>query len=157
MGSLGFLGRTEGLLPGVEHEPGRESITQRVRQMAESAGILRSNGGTGFDLNSYHSTVRGLDHHVDLDLVFGAVMVQSSSLLRPGQLSGQLHGDEVLHQGARRRTTGIPSIHSSWPMRCPAMPVSTNPSFGVPIALRVWPEDQAGIVLMRKTEVSSSR
>ncbi len=96
------------------------------------------------------------DHRIDLELVLGAVVVQLALFFRPGQLPGKLDGYQVLHHWPGRASRfakpgGILADEMARDFRV------HEASLGVPTARWVCPEDHAGMVLMRKTDDSSSR
>jgi hypothetical protein len=60
----------EGFLPGIQHKPCGEIIAQALPGDA----VLLALGGGGLDLNAGYLVLAALQHGVDLDVVFGAVM-----------------------------------------------------------------------------------
>src|SRR5882757_498243 len=68
-----------------------------VGQITQACEVFGAHRRAGFDLYSDHPAVRRLDDGVNFLLVFGAVVIQSSALLGPGELAGEFHDYEVLH------------------------------------------------------------
>jgi hypothetical protein len=64
----------EGFLPGIQHNPCDEIIAQTLCQVMQTSEVLLALGGGGLDRNAGYLALVALQHGVDLDVVFGAVM-----------------------------------------------------------------------------------
>ena len=64
----------EGFLPGIQHNRCDEIIAQALCQVMQTSEVLLALGGGGLDLNAGYLALAALQHGVDLDVVFGAVM-----------------------------------------------------------------------------------
>ncbi len=64
----------EGFLPGIQHKSCDEIIAQALCQVMQTSEVLLARGGGGLDLNAGYLALAALQHGVDLDVVFGAVM-----------------------------------------------------------------------------------
>lgn len=91
-------------------------------------GILLALGGGGLDLNAGCLALAALQHGVDLDVVFGAVMEWLHPGLRPRRLAGEFHHDEALKQRPEGTADRITDLASA-PSRLAAIPESTNAAF----------------------------
>jgi hypothetical protein len=73
----------QGLLPGVEHVPGHQPTAKPLGKVAQSGKIFATNGGAGFYFNGDDAAIRCLQDRIDLDPVFGSVMMKASTLGAP--------------------------------------------------------------------------
>ena len=107
------------MLSGVEHDPGPEAVAEPVRQMAQSAEVLGTDGLGSLDLHANHGAGRVFQHHVHLYLIAVTVVEQLHGLLGPGELARDLANREVLQQWPDRgsRILGAFLRHADEPDR----------------------------------------